>query len=468
MRTFEEKVLPSEEDPKLDEDSGHPRKRGGFSLRALFIILVVAIVIGCAFLFGYSRRRQEERAANQAAQEEADALPIVNVVKVQRAASTTDLVLPGNIAPVTEAYIYARASGYVRKRYADIGDRVKAGQLLAEIEAPDLDQQVQQAKAAAAQASHQLQQAKANLEQYRAQLELARLTWQRYQNLVKDGAVSRQEADQEQASYRTAEATVNAGQASIGSAQQNVQASQANLDRLISMHAFLSVRAPFNGVITARNFDVGAFISSTGSASSSSPAGLELFREAQIDTLRIFINVPQENSSSIHVGQPAAITVQQLAGRQFSGKVTRTAQSLDPNTRTLLTEVQTPNTEHLLLPGMYAQVRLVDQRSHVPMLVPSDGLIQSANGLEVAILRDLDGASGNHGEAGRSYPPDAKRVHLQIVEAGRDYGANTEITSGLEGWEYVIVNPGDAVQEGAVVKPLTVQIAAPAKAAAAH
>ncbi|MGH9612000.1 MAG: efflux RND transporter periplasmic adaptor subunit [Bryobacteraceae bacterium] len=464
MRTFEEKVLPSEEDPKLDEGGRHPRKRGGFSLRALFIILVAAIVIGCAFLFGYSRRRQEERAANQAAQDEANALPVVNVVKVRRAASTTDLALPGNIAPVTEAYIYARASGYVRKRYADIGDRVKAGQLLAEIEAPDLDQQVQQAKASAAQASHQLQQAKANLEQYRAQLELARVTWQRYQNLVKDGAVSRQEADQEQASYRTAEATVNAGQASIGSAQQNVQASQANLDRLISMHAFLSVRAPFNGVITARNFDVGAFISSTGSASSSSPAGLELFREAQIDTLRIFINVPQENSPSIHVGQPAAITVQQLFGRQFSGKVTRTAQSLDPNTRTLLTEVQTPNTEHLLLPGMYARVRLVDQRSHVPMLVPSDSLIQSANGLEVAILRDLDGT----GPANRSYPPDAKRVHLQIVEAGRDYGADTEITTGLEGWEYVIVNPGDAVQEGAVVKPLTVQIAAPAKAAAAH
>ena len=461
MRTFEEKALPSGEDPKLDEGGRHPRERRGFSIRALLVIVAAAIVIGCAFLFGYSRRQREERAANQAAQNEANALPIVNVAKVRRAALTTDLVLPGNIAPVTEAYIYARASGYVRKRYADIGDRVKAGQLLAEIEAPDLDQQVQQAKSAVAQANQQLQQAKANVEQYRAQLELARVTWQRYQNLVKDGAVSRQDADQQYAGYRTAEATVNAGQASVGSAQQNVHASQANLDRLSSMQGFLSVRAPFAGVITARNFDVGAFISSNGSASSNSPQGVELFREAQIRTLRIFINVPQENSPAIHVGQAAIVTVQQLPGRQFDGRVTRTAEALDPNTRTLLTEVQTPNADRLLLPGMYAQVRLVNQRSNVPMLAPSDSLIQSANGLEVAILRDLNSTSG-------AYPPDAKRVHLQTVEAGRDYGAETEITKGLQGWEYVIVNPGDAVQENAVVKPMTIQIATPPKAAPTH
>jgi multidrug efflux pump subunit AcrA (membrane-fusion protein) len=431
--------------------SGPPR--GG---RIGWIALLVVLGLGVLFVFGYQRRHRIETVAASAARHQQEDLPVVNVTKVRRAPAASELLLPGNITPVTQALIYARASGYVRRRLVDIGDHVKQGQLLAEIESPELDQQVQQARAALAQAEQQAQQSKHELENSRSQLELARVTWDRYKVLAAHGAISRQEADQQQATFRSATAGVSAAESNVSAAGQNVHANQANVERLMAMQGFENVRAPFTGIVTARNFDVGALISgngggptapaaSNGGTQNNGAGGGEMFRIAQIGTLRIMVNVPQENAPAVRVGQPAAVLVSEFSKRRFQGKVTRTANSLDTSTRTMLTEVQLSNPDGVLLPGMYAQVQLTSSRANPPLLVSGDSLITGATGLSVAILADV--------LPGHSYPADAKRVHIQKIEVGRDYGQEIEVTSGLEGWEYVIVNPNDGVEDGAVVQP---------------
>lgn len=450
MPPTEEKLLPAAEGPKLlpapePPHPNEPRPRLGL------IAAVLLLILTGLFLFGYWRHRHAEKVAGAAAARERQSIPMVNVAPVRRSPANSDILLPGNITPLTEAYLYARATGYVKKRYVDIGDRVRQGQLMAEIEAPDLDQQVAQGRAALAQSEEQLRQARSDLEDSRSQLELAKVTWDRYQVLVAHGAISRQEADQQFANYRSARANVSSAQANVAAAEQTVSGSRANLERLIALQGFEKLRAPFDGVVTARNFDVGALISGGGGTQSTSAtqtagggSGAELFRVAQIRTLRILIYVPQENAPSIHVGQHASVFVEEFSKQQFHGLVTRTANSVDPNARTLLTEVQVPNREQTLLPGMYAQVLLSNARSSPPLLVPGDSIITTANGIEVAVLEDI-----KDGQA----PPNAKRIHIRKIEVGRDYGPQIEVTRGLEGWEHVIVNPSDVVQEGAVVQP---------------
>lgn len=489
MNTTIEKILPPAAEPKLLEAprQNEPGKKPADSRRRYIIWGAAAIIfLGALFLFGYWRHHRTQKAAAEAAEKEKQTLPIVNVTKVRRAPNASELLLPGNITPITEAYIYARASGYVRQRYVDIGDRVRQGQLMAEIEAPDLDQQVVQARASLAQAQQQAQQTRAQLDSARSQQEFTRVTWERYKVLVEHGAISRQDADNQYTAYKSASSAVAASQANVAAADQNVNANRANVERLVALQSYLKVRAPFDGVVTARNFDVGALISSNGATlgASSSPSGGsqtsagggnagtsgstslvapqggsgsgsgggvgEMFRVAQIHTLRILINAPQENSTSIIVGQPARVFVEQFSKEQFHGKVTRTSNAVDPNTRTLLTEVQVQNPRQILLPGMYAQVQLSHERSDPPLLVPGDSVISRAEGIQVAVLKDLE--HGAKDKEGKPYPEGAKRVHIQKVEVGRDYGAEMEVTRGLQGWEHVIVNPGDVVEEGAVVQ----------------
>ena len=468
------------------------------------IALIAAGVILIIFLIGYIPRHRRMQGVQAEAEREAHSLPVVNVARVRRSPAVSTLLLPGNITPVTESYIYARATGYVRHRYADIGDRVRRGQLLADIEAPDLDAQVAQARATVAQAQQQLAQANAALENARAQEELARVTWERYRVLVEHGAVSRQDADTQVANFRTTTANVRLQEASIRTNDENVRAANANLERLIALQEFLQVRAPFDGYITARNFDVGALINGNGATSGASgtpnggtqivgqlgtgsstgvpatqaaaptspaatgappAASVEMFRLAQIQTLRILINVPQPNAPTVRPGQPATVFVQEFSNQTFSGKVTRTSKSLDQTVRTLLTEVQVANPKSILLPGMYAQVRMANARSSPPLLVPGNSVMATPNGLEVAILVDLTAQDRKQIQQDQSQSGDnsargpdqdyraAKRIHIQKVEVGRDYGTTIEITSGLQGWEYVVTNPGDATQEGALVVP---------------
>jgi multidrug efflux pump subunit AcrA (membrane-fusion protein) len=258
----------------------------------------------------------------------------------------------------------------------------------------------------------------------------------------------------------------------------------------MSLQEFKFVRAPFAGVITSRNFDIGAFINAGGgsggatagmggtqtagaagnsgasgnptsggtsltspSSGSGSGSGAELFRVAQIGTVRVLVNVPQSNAPGIRPGQPATVTVQEYDGRKFEGTVTRTSSALDQTSRTLLTEVQVGNPNLLLLPGMYAQVQFGDVRSAPPLLVPGDAVIPSPSGLSVAVLADPTVEDRKHLEDQGHQVANSRRVHLKRVQVGRDYGSEIEVVAGLEGWERVIVNPGDEVREGALVTP---------------
>jgi RND family efflux transporter MFP subunit len=345
------------------------------------------------------------------------------------------LVLPGNIQPVTEAPVLARASGYVRKRYADIGDRVKEGQVLAEIEAPELDQQIRQAQASLQQAESSVQQAEAALEQGRSNEALARITAERWANLVKRGAVSKQENDVYQAQYAAQQSNVQALDKAVAAARSNVGAAQANLARFNDLKSYQTVRAPFAGVITVRNVDVGALINEGNTM---------LYRIAQTDRMRTYINVPQSEAESVRVGQTAALQFSELQNRKFTGIVTRTSNALDPASRTLLTEVEVPNPGGTLLPGMFTQVDLQVLRKTPPLLIPGDTLVVRADGTQVAVV---DGAG---------------QVHYTRILLGRDYGDHIEVLSGLEEGQRVVVNPSDAVREGVTVKPLEQESAKPA------
>jgi RND family efflux transporter MFP subunit len=405
----------------------HPKQPKGRTIALLMTI--VAVLLAVAFFAGYIPQHRRDLQVIAEASAQSEALPDVSVVAVKKASTVGDLVLPGNIQPVTEAPILARAEGYVRRRYADIGDRVTAGQLLAEVEAPDLDQQVRQAQAAVEQAQADLARASAALEQGRANESIAKVTATRWDNLVRRGAVSKQENDQYQAQYQAQAANVRALERAVDAAKGNIAAMQANVGRLSDMQGYLKVRAPFAGVVTLRNVDVGTLVN-TGSTM--------LFRIAQTNLLRTYLNVPQSSASDVHVGQTASLATPELPERKFSGAVTRTANALDPSSRTLLVEVQVPNPEGKLLPGMYVEVDLHLPRKNPPLLLPSDTLLVRPEGTLVATLDSMD------------------RVHFQPVAVGRDYGSQIEILSGLSDRQRVIANPNDSVQEGVKVHPVMV------------
>src|SRR5260221_2554327 len=243
-----------------------PRRlsRGGSASR-LLIAGFLGVLALAAFGASYLARQKTSQQRDAAAESRRISPPLVNAAKVNRRPSRSEVLLPGNIAPITEAYVYARAAGYLKRRYVDIGDRVRAGQLLAEIDAPDLDQQVTQAQAAVAQAEGQLGQAEATLQQLIATRDLANITWKRYQVLTASGAVSRQDGDMQQTASKTAEANVTAGEKNVRAAQEFIRASKATLQRLITLQGYERITSPFAGIITSRNADVRALISANGS-----------------------------------------------------------------------------------------------------------------------------------------------------------------------------------------------------------
>ena len=388
----------------------------------LFLGVIVVIVV--AFFAGYIPLQKRNAVINSLAQEYDQALPRVEVIEVGASSKVSELQLPGSIEAVTEAPILARADGYIRRRLVDIGDHVTAGQPLAEIEAPELDQQVLQAKANVQQAQAALDQAVANEQQGKSNLELARVTAQRWGSLVAAGVVSKQDNDQYQAQYQSQIAGVNALEKAILAQRANIAAAEANLARLNEMQGYRIVKAPFAGVITLRNVDVGALVT-TGSTM--------LYRIAQTGTLRTYVNVPQANSSSIHAGQKALVSVTNLPGRTFTGTVARTANSLDPSSRTLLVEVQVPNPDGALMPGMYAQVDFSNSRANAPLLVPAEALMVRAEGTQIAVVG-----------------PDST-VHLQKIVIGRDYGDRLEVLQGLQIGDRIIANPDDNAREGVKV-----------------
>ena len=413
------------------------QKSAGPSGKTLFAIAIVLVaLIAAAFFAGIVPRQRRETVLANEASAGSQALPSVTVVSIGRAQGNSELVLPGNIQAVTEAPILARASGYVKQRTVDIGDRVAEGQILAELEAPELQHQINQANSAVTQASDVLQQAQANLTQARANADLARITAERWKNLVERGAVSRQENDTYQAQYAAQQANVESLEKAVAAAQSNITGAQFNLARLKELQGYLQVRAPFAGVITLRNIDVGTLVTE---------ASTLLYRIAQTDRLRTYVSVPQANAESVRVGQSALLTIPNLPGRKFAGSVTRTANALDPATRTLLIEVQAPNPGGALLPGMYTDVDLSTPRKNPPLMIPADTLVMRSNGPQVAVV-----APGG-------------QVHFTPIQLGRDYGDQLEVLGGLEFGQRVVVNPSDAVREGVEVNAVPLRQDPPKK-----
>ena len=412
---------------KRDASTAHAQKAAHPSSRVILglILLVVVILIG-AFVLGYLPRHRRQLQLIAEADTQKEALPEVSFVPVTRASVTGNLILPGSIQAVTEAPVLARAEGFVIKRYVDIGDRVVAGQVLAEIEAPDLDQQVRQAQASLQQSRADLERATAALEQAKVNESVAKITAGRWSNLVREGIASKQENDVYQGQYQAQMANVRALDRAMAAARSSVDVAQANVDRIIDLKSYLKVKAPFAGVITLRNVDVGALVNSGNTL---------LFRIAQTNPLRTYLNVPQSSASDVHVGQIAMLSTSDLPERKFPGNVARTANSLDPATRTLLVEIHVANPDGKLMPGMYAQVDLNLPRKDPPLLMPSDTLVVRPEGTLVAVL-----GPGNV-------------VHFQKITVGRDFGDRIEALSGLTEGQKVIVNPNDSVQEGVKVHP---------------
>jgi multidrug efflux pump subunit AcrA (membrane-fusion protein) len=447
------------ESGKENRHDQHRPSRTALVAAAALVILLFATLLTLGVV---SRVRRDRK--NDAALKEDQQVATVTVIKAQRSSSSADLELPGNIQAMQVTTISARTSGYLKRWYVDIGDRVHTGQLLADIDAPEVRQEIEQARQNLNQAKAGLGQQQANLQQARTNAEFARVTYERYHYLVTQGVVSKQDADEKQAAYHVALATVDAQQANVRAADATINANQANLRRMIELQGYQRIYAPFTGVITARFVDTGALIGGSaganpstptasaggngsagaGAASGSgpgndpsqttSPSGSALFNIARIDTLRIYINVPQAFVSSMHKGETTDISVKEKPTEKFTGYVARTASALDPATRTLLTEVQIKNSDLTLLPGMYAAVKFSVALSEPPINVPSSALIVRADGTQVATVTA------------------DQKIHFQKVDVGRDYGKTVDIIGGLEENQEVVIDPTVSLGEGTPVR----------------
>ena len=402
---------------------------------------VIVIGIGTVVLFlvlllvGAVPRVRNQRELAIAARTVQTAAPEVYVIRPEPA-SGADLSLAATTQAIQDSIIYARTSGYLSKRYVDIGDSVKAGQLLAEIASPEIDQQLRQGEA-------DLRQSERNLDLQKANLDLARATMGRYEAADAEGAVAKQAVDQSVSAYRTA-------QAAVAAAEANVQSNRANVQRLQEMTSWQRVLAPFSGAVIQRNVDVGALITAgspvnnTAVAPSSVTGGANgLFEIAQIDSLRVFVNVPQVYAPNVKSGLPVLIAVRGQLGQSVMGKVTRTASAIDPGTRTLLTQVDIPNQSHRLLPGMFVYVTFKLAPSGTHWRVPVTAVMFDAHGTRVAIV-----GAGN-------------TLRFQQVVLGRDFGTSIDIQAGLQGHETIVKQPTVSLQEGQRVTPIETQTSSP-------
>jgi RND family efflux transporter MFP subunit len=368
------------------------------------------------FYLGWRPRAEKHQELAAEARDVAARVPEVRILSVRRAPGETTVTLPGTTQAHLETPLYARVNGYLKKFHVDIGDPVRKGQLVAEIESPEIDQELRQARAALAVAHAALGQSQANLT-------LARIAAKRWQTLAKDHAVSQQEADEKQATLEAREADVESGKAAI-------LAQEANVRRLEELQSFEQITAPFEGVVTSRTVDVGTLVS-LGSTTGTR----ELFRLAQVDSLRLFVPVPESHLAAVAVGLPTRVHFEAYPGREFSGSVSRSARAIDPSSRTMLTEVTVPNPEGLLVSGMYAKVTFHLRREAPPLLMSSNALIVRPEGTLVARV-SREGA-----------------VHYQKIEVGRDFGVEVEVLSGLSEGDAVMVNPTTEVREGQKVRP---------------
>ena len=380
--------------------------------RALSLALVGVIVLGGAFFLGYLPKRQARAALEESTKSGAQTLTRVVVFTAKVAASDRAVVLPGSVQPLEETILYARANGYTRRWLVDIGDKVKEGQLLAEIDTPELDQELEQARAQLAQATAAIAQANANRD-------FSKSTFERYKQLTSQGLASQQDLDQ-----RRAQSLVD--DANVGVSQANVAAQEANIRRLTQLKSFARVMAPFEGTITQRTIERGALVTS-GNAT-------PLFKIAATDPMRVFVQVPQDVAPSVKTGGQAKVTVREYPGKTFDGTISRSAGALDSASRTMNTVVRVANPAGELFAGMYAQVALSLPIPHRVLEVPSTALLNDAKGVRVAIV---DGEN---------------KVRLIPIVIERDTGATIEISSGLEGSERIVKIAGADLYDGKAVE----------------
>jgi multidrug efflux system membrane fusion protein len=361
--------------------------------KAIVVVIVVVVVLAlCGGLSVLTRFRSSQALAKET---EVDAVPTVEVVHPTLEKPDEDLVLPASLQAYEESPIYARTNGYLLKWYKDIGSRINKGELLADIDTPEVDQELSQARATRQQAT--------------AQLDIARISADRWQNLRKTDSVSQQETDTQTSAFQQATA--------------NLAAVDANVRRLEELESFKHVYSPFSGLLVRRNVDPGALISAGG-------AGTELFIVAKVDPLRVFTNVPQAYSPAIKNGMPAAITLPELPGQSFPGTVTRTADAIDPATRTLLTEVDVPNKDGRLLRGSFGEVHFKPKINAAKITVPVNAMLFRRDGAQVAIV-----GSDN-------------KIELRTISIGRDYGTTLEVLSGVTADDRVVINPSDSLEGG--------------------
>ena len=382
-----------QDESKSTEEPIGAGKGPGPLLRWFFILFFVFLVLG---IYAVSQRTSEHKALAQ--QTEQMAVPFVSVIRATPINTDSEMVLPGTLKPYVESPLYARTNGYLKIWYKDIGSHVVKGDILAEIDTPEIDQQ--------------LAQARADLVTAQANLSLSTLTATRYQDLIKSDSVSRQDLD-------------NAN-GDLAARKAMEQSADANVRRLEELESFKRVYAPFTGIITQRNVDPGTLIN----AGNGGTATKEMFDLAQIDPMRVYVAVPQAYSPSIHLGLKACLSLTELAQQNFCGQVVRTANSIDPNTRTLLTEVDVPNPTGTLLPGAYAEVHFDVKFTGQRLSVPINALLFRPDGTMAAVVG-----------------PD-NRINLKKLAIGRDFGNSLEVLQGIDPTDNIVVNPPDALEQG--------------------
>jgi RND family efflux transporter MFP subunit len=393
-----------------------PPRRAAMVLVGLLVVGLLAALLAVGWI-----PRERVSAETAATADAALNAPVpVNVIHATQAPAVTTISLPGNLRPWQEVSIFARTTGYMKGFYVDISNQVKAGQLMADVDTPEVDQQLKQAQAA-------VLQAKAAALKAQSDLGLAQVTYNRYEQLSHTGSVTQQDLD-------TARSTLQVDQANLEAAKANIAAAEANVNRLTQMVSFEKVTAPFDGVVTGRTFDAGALINADPTSADIKP----MFKIAENDVLRVFVNVPQSCALQIRKGMQVKLTARELPGRTFTGSVMGTTNYLDQTNRTLLTEVKVKNEQNAdgtfaLLPGMYVSVDFELKRDKPPLVIPAPALVYNADGTQVAIVQD-------------------GKVHFVKVDLGNDSGNEVEIVNGLSGDEQIIATPGERIAEGVAVK----------------
>ena len=380
----------------------------------------VVLALTGALIAGGWRYGAQERAVAATTQQQRDFVPNVRVAAVRASTASVPVTLPATTSAFAVANIYARASGYIEQRNVDIGDRVKEGQLLAQVAAPELDHQIAQAEGTLGQLQAAVRQAQANLD-------LAQVTWDRDRPLVAQGWVTQQQGTIDVQ-------TLKAQQAALGVAQANVTAQEAQLKVLRQQKSYQRVVAPFDGVITQRNIDVGSLVQADAAN------GTFMFTIMKSNVIRTQVFVPQDKAFGLTPGVEAVVRVPEIPGRTFAGKVARIADALQPGTRTLLTEVDIPNPDGALTPGIYCTIELKVPRKTPSLLVPADAVIFNRDGLQVAVVED--------GVA-----------HIRKISVGRDFGTEVEVVAGVKEGDQVILNPPVDLADARKVQPRAVPVA---------